>query len=152
MSLVTRQLYEGSIHLCHCTSLRYLHTLFGISEMELVLLIIYNIYNLYLYVYFYKLYFYFINYITNNDIAGHSCSSTPVLATNVFMTLTLCTGVLPCQNGFGPLVPVNRICNATAYKDTLDNCVLPTLLQQSEEEPHIGGMVRMVAYTFGHMK
>lgn len=40
--------------------------------------------------------------------------------------------------------------NVTKYKYILDNCMLPTLWQQSEEAPHVDVTVRR-AHTFGHI-
>lgn len=54
-------------------------------------------------------------------------SSKPTLSNYVIMDLALGTGSLSCWNRLGPLVPVEGHLKATAYKDNLNNCVLPNL-------------------------
>lgn len=56
----------------------------------------------------------------------------------------------PCHVGtYLGLALVNGNCHATAYKDPLNNSVLPNWWQQFLEGPHMGLMVR--CQTFGHI-
>lgn len=58
------------------------------------------------------------------------------------MTLFSVQGHYHAETYLGPLVPVALgICIATAYKDILYNCALPTLWKQFGDDLHMGVMV-----------